>query len=88
MIRNELVFEGKYRVALIEEPGMKSGRNVVGLDSSGKIIWRIDPDPINPSYNYVSISNSNGKLIAVNFSTNQIEVDYRTGKTLSTRWVK
>ena len=87
-IKQILVFEGKYKVALLHGSGIDKGRNVVGLDSTGKIIWRIAPDPINPSFDYVSISNKNGILYAINFSTNEVEVDYKTGRILSNRWVK
>ena len=88
IVKDRLIFEDKYIVALLDESGDNKGRNVVGLDSDGKIIWRIAPDVVNPTFRYTSISNKGGKLFAYNFSTNQYNVDYKTGKVLSRRWLK
>ncbi|NPA68952.1 MAG: hypothetical protein GXO50_10125 [Chlorobi bacterium] len=87
-IKQTLIFEGKYKVVLLHDSDIDKGRNVVGLDLTGKIIWRIASDPINSDFSYVSIANKNGRLYVTNFSTNQIEVDYKTGRILSNRWVK
>jgi hypothetical protein len=87
-VKESLVFDGKFTIQLLNDQDKYKGRNVIGLDIDGNEIWRIDPDPLNPSFNYVSILNQNGKLVAINFSTNQVELDYKTGKVISNRWVK
>lgn len=88
MIKEQIVFDDEFVVALTEETGILKGRNVVGFDSNGNLVWRIIADPINPKFGYVSIIKRNGILVATNFSTNQIELDYKTGKVLSSKWVK
>lgn len=87
-IKDKIIFEGKYIVALLGEDYKDQGRNVVGLDSSGNIIWRIPPDTKNPNYRYTSIMKKDGELYAYNFSTNQYHIDYRTGQVKSKRWLK
>jgi len=86
---SELIFEGRYKVALIKDRTSHNGCNVVGLDVDGEITWRIIPDSLHSSsMPYVSISERDGKLYAVNFSTIQLELDYKTGEVLGTRLLK
>lgn len=87
-IKDKLIFEGKYIVALLGEEYKDQDRNVVGLDSFGNIVWKIQPDTINPNYCYTSIMNKDGELYAYNFSTNQYCIDYKTGQVKSKRWLK
>lgn len=81
--------QGVTIVVLAQPEGRDVSENVYGVDAHGRLLWRIGHRdfPDGPDY-YVGASVSGGYARLIHFSGFVIEVDPRTGRAVTQRFVK
>lgn len=82
-LKQHLMF-GNVLVGLFEVPTTEkdASQNVRAYDFNGNEIWRIPKDKYRPEFSYVDIKKVNKNLIAINFSTNQLCIEPKSGGIL------
>lgn len=72
-----------------EETGLRTGRfgNVIGVDSDGEVAWRADLPSDEPTDYYLRVASWEPFLVN-SFSSYLCEIDPRTGKIFSEKFMK